>query len=306
MNIAITGSTGLIGSAATEYLRGLGHTVTRIGRPETQVSSGEKTIPWDIDTGDVYIPDFAGQEAVIHLAGANVAGQKWTRSYKRKILESRVNGTRLLCQTLAQFKLPPKVICSASAVGVYGMQDASRVLDESAEPANDFLANVCRQWEEATQPAVDVGIRVVHMRFGVVLSAQGGALAKMLPPFKLGLGGPIGSGNQIMSWIALEEIPRVIEYLITHDGLSGPVNVVAPGAVSNKEFARVLGEVLKRPAVLPLPSVAVKILLGEMGRTLLLGGQNVVPKKLMFSGYAFKYPSLEETLRVSLSNTGLQ
>lgn len=297
MKIAITGSTGLIGSAVTEYFRGLGHTVIRICRPNSEVSPDEAVVQWDIRTKDVDTPGFAGQDVFIHLAGANIAAQKWSIEYKEEIYNSRIDGTRLLCQLLAKFQFPPKVICCASAVGFYGSRGASNDLDESSPIGYDFLSGVCDQWEKATQSAQQAGIRVVHLRFGVVLSPNGGALAKMLTPFKLGLGGSFGSGKQMMSWIALDEIPQIIKHLIDNENISGAVNVVSPGAVSNREFTKVLGKVIKRPTIFPLPSFVAKFLFGEMGETLLLGGQKVTPKKLIDSGYVFKYPSLEDALR---------
>jgi len=300
MKIAITGSTGLIGSAITKYFRDLGHTVIRICRPDSNVPPDESVVKWDIRTKDVYTPDLAGYDVVIHLAGANIAAQKWSTEYKEEIFNSRVNGTQLLCQLIAKFQFRPKIICSASAIGFYGTHASSDGVDETGSIGYDFLSGLCDQWEKATRSAAKVGIRVVHMRFGVVLSEKGGALAKMLPVFKFGLGGSIGSGQQMMSWIALEEIPRIIEHLIDSENISGAVNFVSPQPVSNCEFTKVLGGVLHRPTVLPLPSFVVKKLFGEMGETLLLGGQKVYPKALIDSGYSFKYPSLEEALKECL------
>ena len=297
MNIAITGSTGLIGSAVTEYFRGLGHKVTRICRPDSEIPPDEPVIQWDIRSKDICTPDLAGQDIFIHLAGANIAAQKWSTEYKEVITNSRVDGTRLLCQLLAKLKFPPKVVCSASAVGFYGTHVPSDCLDESSTIGVDFLSGVCDQWEKATQSAQQAGIRIVHLRFGVVLSPKGGALAKMLLPFRLGLGGPIGSGKQMMSWIALDEIPHIIKHLIDNENITGAVNIVSPQAVSNYEFTKVLGKVIRRPTIFPLPFFAVKSLFGEMGETLLLGGQKVIPKKLVDSGYTFKYESLEEALK---------
>jgi len=301
MNIAITGSTGLIGTAVTGYFRGLGHTVTRICRPDSKIPPEESVIQWDIRSKNARTPNFTRQDVFIHLAGANIAAQKWSAEYKEEIHNSRIDGTRVLCQLLAEFKFPPKVICCASAVGFYGNCAPSDNVDESSAIGHDFLSGVCDQWEKSTQSAQKAGIRIIHLRFGVVLSPKGGALAKMLLPFKLGLGGPIGSGKQMMSWIALDEIPQIIKHLIESENISGAVNIVSPGAVSNGEFTKVLGKVIHRPTIFPLPSFAVKSLFGEMGETLLLGGQKVVPKKLMDSGYVFKYPSLEEALRVCLN-----
>jgi hypothetical protein len=285
----------------TEYFRGLGHTVTRMCRPDSDIPSHERVVQWDARSGDIHTPNLAGQDVIINLAGANIAAQKWSAWYKEEILNSRVHGTRLLCQVLAKFKLPPKVLLSASAVGFYGIHPSSDCMDESGPAGSDFLSGVCDQWEQATQPAVEAGIRVVHMRFGVVLSGQGGALSKMLKPFQYGLGGKIGPGDQMMSWIALDEIPHVMKHLIESESISGAVNVVSPQPVTNAQFTRTLGKVLRRPTILPLPSFAVKLLFGEMGETLLLGGQKVIPAKLIESGYHFKYSALEEALSVSLA-----
>lgn len=303
MRIAITGSTGLIGSAAAEYFRGINCAVTRVCRSRRGVQAHEAVVRWDIPSGNIDASGLEGHDAVIHLAGAGIAARRWSPRYKAEILNSRVDGTRLLCASLAGLRNPPKAVFSASAVGFYGVRDPLECVDESGFAGAGFLPEVCGRWEKAAEPAVSAGIRVVHMRFGMVLSAKGGALAKMLPAFRLGLGGRIGSGRQTISWIALDEIPRAIRYLIGAGHISGAVNFVAPQAVSNAQFAKILGKVIRRPAVFPLPSLAVKLLFGEMGETLLLGGQRVLPKRLLESGYVFKYPDLEETLRHVLMQT---
>jgi len=238
MNIAITGSTGLIGTAATDYFRAQNDTVTRIIRWCSRHRFKEPVIRWDIPSGSINKEALEGQDAVIHLAGANIAAKRWSAHYKDAILNSRVHGTQVLCQALAKLNRRPKVLISASAIGIYGIHPFSESLDEESEVGTDFLAHVCDQWEKAVQPALDAGIRVVHLRLGVVFSRKGGALAKMLLPFQLGLGGRIGSGTQVMSWVALDEIPLVIKYLIDNENIVGAVNCVSPQAVTNDEFTK--------------------------------------------------------------------
>ncbi|HLF17511.1 MAG TPA: TIGR01777 family oxidoreductase [Candidatus Omnitrophota bacterium] len=299
--IAISGSTGLVGSALVDHFRSNGHTVTRIIRPETKINSSEPCVVMDAFVGTIEAEKLEGHEAVIHLAGASIAGGRWSASTKRLLYASRIDTTKLLSSALAKLKNKPKVFLSASAVGYYGPHPAEETLDEQSGAGSDYLARICRDWEEATQEAQNAGIRVVHLRTGVVLSKKGGALKKMLPIFQFGLGGVLGSGEQMMSWIALDEIPLVIEHLIKNEKRSGPVNVVAPHPVSNKEFTKALGRAIKRPVVFPVPTLAIKALYGEMGETLLLSGAKILPKKLLDSGYMFRYPNIEEALKVSMS-----
>jgi len=300
--IAITGSTGLVGTAAFEYFRGQGHQVTRVVRPQTKNVSDAAVIVWNIADSIIDEEKLEGQDIVIHLAGASIAGKRWDADYKRELFSSRVDTTKFLCETLARLKRKPKVLLSASAVGFYGAQLSVEVMDERSPLGKDFLAQVCPHWEAATAPAAAAGIRVCRMRFGVVLSDKGGALAKMLPPFKAGLGGPLGSGAQMMSWIALNEIPPIMEHLIGQEAISGPVNVVAPQSVSNKEFTKHFGAALHRPAIFPMPAFAVKLLFGEMGETCLLKGQNAVPKVLNDSRYSFKYATIDAGLKAALTS----
>lgn len=290
----------MVGTAVADYFRHKGHGIMRICRPESGVAFDDKTVFWDVRANEIDAPKLAGQDVIIHLAGANIAGRRWSKEYKQEILNSRVEGTKLLCATAANYHYLPKVIVSASAVGFYGMHDPSVSLNESSPSGEDFLADVCNKWEKATEPAEQAGIRVVHLRLGVVLSPKGGALAKMLPPFQFGLGGPVGPGTQIMSWVALDEIPSIIEHIIQTQSIAGPVNAVAPNPVSNENFTKTLGRVLRRPAALPMPALAVQLLFGEMGTTLLLGGQRVLPQKLEESGYSFQYPELESALNTIL------
>lgn len=293
MRIIVTGATGLIGSALSSYLRKEGHRVNRLvrGRP----SSGSEEIFWDPDKGNIDAPSLEGADVVVHLAGENVGRGRWTQKRKKAILQSRVEGTRLLCEALAGLKKPPGVLISASAVGYYG-PGGERFFDEEAPPGKSFLGEVCRRWEAATAPAAESGIRVVVPRIGIVLSARGGALAKMLMPFKLGLGGRVGQGSQYMSWIAIDDMVGVLYHMISNN-LSGPVNAVAPNPVTQIEFARTLGGVMNRPAFFPTPAFLVKLIFGEMGRALLLEGARVDCTRLRASGYAFCRPSLEDALR---------
>jgi uncharacterized protein (TIGR01777 family) len=292
VNIAISGTHGFIGSAVTETLWGAGHQVTPIVRGEISVESG---IAWSAETGYVDAAKLEGIEAVVHLAGETIQG-RWTPKKKEMILESRRKGTRALAEALAQMARPPQVFVCASAVGYYGDRD-DELLREENEPGRGFLAGVVREWEAATEPAAKKGIRVVNLRFGVVLGAEGGALAAMLTPFKMGVGGRVGSGQQYMSWIALDDVVGAIEHALATESLRGPVNVVSPNPARNAEFTKTLGRVLSRPTIFPMPGFAVKLAFGQMGEELLLWGQRVDSGKLAASGYRFHYPELEAALR---------
>ncbi len=291
MKILLTGSNGLVGSALIPFLEKAGHTIKRLVRAG-RAEYGE--ISWTPPGQGPNPASLEGIEAVIHLAGETIAA-RWTEKKKQAIRDSRVKGTRALVASLLQMKIAPKVLICASAIGYYGNHDAE-VLREDARPGEDFLANVCREWEAATEPASPKGIRVVNLRFGVILSPQGGALGKMLLPFKLGLGGRIASGRQYMSWIALEDVLGIIQWSLTKESVRGPVNVVSPKPVTNDEFTRTLGRALKRPTLFPMPAFAARLAFGEMGDALLVGGVRVEPFKLVQSGYAFHYPDLEGAL----------
>jgi uncharacterized protein (TIGR01777 family) len=277
LKIAITGASGLVGTQLAAFLTAGGHEVLRVPRGRIDHESLE------------------GLDAVVHLAGENIARGRWTDERKAEILSSRVGGTKRLAEALTVLRTPPTVFLSASAVGYYGYR-GERNGDEGAAPGSGFLADVAKAWEEATAPARAAGIRIVNMRFGVILTARGGALAKMRPPFKLGLGGPIGDGRQGVSWIALDDVIYAIHHLIRNDGLSGPVNVVAPDPLPQREFALALGRALHRPAVIPLPAPVVKALFGQMGEEILLGGQFVEPKVLLKSGFTWSAPGLDQAL----------
>jgi len=293
MNILVTGASGLVGSALASSLTSTGHGVTRLVR--RQLHSGEKAARWDPLAGTIDASAFEGVDAVVHLAGENIA-ERWTAAKKVNIRDSRIKGTQVLCEALARLASPPKVLVSASAIGYYGDRGEEPLSEESA-PGRGFLAEVCRVWEATTEPARQTGLRVVQLRFGVVLSPAGGALAKILPPFRLGLGGMLGSGRQYMSWIALDDAIGAIQHAIVTDSLQGPINAVAPQAVTNQEFTKTLGKVLGRPTVVPLPAFATRVMFGEMADELLLASARVQPAKLLASGYRFRYPELEGALR---------
>lgn len=301
MRIAISGSNGLIGSAVVDYLRAQHHDITFLVRPETKYKPGETIVRWDVAKDFIEADKLENHDAVIHLAGANIADKPWSDEYKKIILDSRVKGTTLLSQSLALLRRPPKVLLSASAIGYYGPHPAVLDIDESAPRGKTFLSQVCAQWEKSTQAAEAARTRVVHMRLGFVLSYQGGGLAKMLPPFEVGLGGRLGSGRQMTSWIALQEIPLIMNHLIRTESISGAVNVVAPNPVSNADFTRALGKVLQRPTIFPVPGFIVNMMFGEMGQELLLQGAKVLPQKLLNSGYTFTYPDIESGLKAALT-----
>ncbi|ETW96420.1 MAG: hypothetical protein ETSY1_26665 [Candidatus Entotheonella factor] len=294
MNVLVSGSTGLVGSAVAKALTAEGHRVTRLVR--TEVSPGTMAISWDPGAKRLPAPALEGLDAVVHLAGENIAKGRWNTAKKAAIRDSRVQGTRVLCEALAQLVEPPKVLVSASAIGYYGSR-GDRVMREDSRPGTDFLAEVCRDWEAATQPAEARGIRVVHLRIGVVMAREGGALHKMLTPFKLGGGGVMGSGQQYVSWVALEDVTGIILHALANESLSGPVNAVAPHPVTNHELTKTLGRVLKRPTKAWMPAPAVKALFGEMGDALLLSSTRVEPARLEASGYTFHQPELEGALR---------
>jgi uncharacterized protein (TIGR01777 family) len=294
MKILISGASGLVGSQLVPFLTTGGHQVTKLVRK----SPGSGEAQWDgksqIDAAAV-----AAADAVIHLAGDNIAEGRWTAAKKQKIRDSRVEGTRLIAETIAKSSPRPKVLVCASAIGYYGNR-GDEILTEQSAPGDGFLPDVCKAWEEAAQAARDAGVRVVNLRIGVVLTPKGGALAKMLFPFKTGGGGKVGSGKQYWSWIALDDVIGVIHHALMNDALTGPVNTVAPQPVTNYDFTKTLGRVLHRPTILPLPGFAARLLLGQMADDLLLASQRVVPQRLKESGYQFRYPELEVALRSAL------
>jgi uncharacterized protein (TIGR01777 family) len=294
MHILLTGSSGLIGSALAPALRAEGHRVTRLVRQMPRAA--EDRIFWDPAAGILDAPSLEGFDAVVHLAGENIAGGRWTATRKARIRDSRVQGTKLLADRLAQIKQPPAVFVSASAVGYYGDR-GDEVLTEESAPGSNFLAGLCREWEAATEPAAQGGIRVVLLRTGVVLSAKGGALAKMLFPFRMGVGGVLGSGKQYLSWISIGDHVRVIIHALRNDSLRGPVNAVAPNPSTNAEFTKALGRALGRPTVLPMPAFAARLAFGEMADEALLASARVVPGKLLASRFVFRHPDIDSALR---------
>jgi uncharacterized protein (TIGR01777 family) len=296
MKILVTGSHGLVGSALIPFLTTGGHDVLRLVRNS---NPADHDISWDPQAGVIEKEQLEGLDAVVHLAGENIASRRWNAAQKGRILESRVQGTRMLCETLSKLNSPPKVLVCASAVGYFGDR-SDEELDEQSEQGTGFLADVCRDWEVACDPAWEKGIRVVTLRFGVILSSAGGALAKMLLPFKLGLGGVVGSGKQYWSWIALDDVVGAILHSISNDDLNGPVNCVSPNPSTNREFTKTLGQVLKRPTIFPLPAFAARLVLGGMADELLLASAQVVPQKLQRSGYQFRFEDLESALRHTL------
>jgi hypothetical protein len=290
MRIMVSGSSGLIGSALLPELEKAGHSVARLVRRTPSANE----VQWNPD-GNIQPAAVDGFDAVVHLAGESIAG-RWTEAKKARIRNSRVQGTSSLANALARTTRLPKVMVCASAIGIYGDR-ADETLREESAPGSDFLAEVAKQWEAATEPAARAGIRVVLLRIGVVLSRHGGALARMLPPFRMGLGGRIGSGKQWMSWIALDDVVGTIQHALTTESLRGALNTVAPNPVTNAEFTRTLGEVLHRPTVFPLPEFIVRTIFGEMGQALLLSSQRVECAKLLASGYRFRHPELQSALQ---------
>ncbi len=298
MKVLISGSTGLVGSALVEALQTDGHEVVRLVRREPE-QPREATVGWDPAAGAIDSETLAATgrlDAVVHLAGESIAGGRWTAARKARIRDSRVDGTGLLARSLAELADPPRVLVSASAIGWYGDR-GEEWMDESQPPGSSFLCGVCRDWEAAAEPARTAGIRVVHPRIGVVLSSRGGALQKMLLPFKLGLGGRVGSGAQHWSWITIDDVVAAIRHAIANDNVEGPVNTVAPTPATNAEFTTALGRVLGRPTILPMPAFAARLLLGEMADELLLSSTRVRPGVLDDTGFAFAYPNLEKALR---------
>ena len=292
LRVAVTGASGLVGSELVPFLEGDGHCVTRLVRGP----AGEGRISWNPAEGVLDTGALRGMDAIVHLAGENIAAARWSDTQKQRIRDSRVKGTTALCEVLARMDAPPRVLVSASAIGFYSDR-GDTVLTEEDPEGEGFLARVVKDWEGATAPARAAGIRVVNLRFGMILSSTGGALGKMLRPFKCGVGGRTGNGRQYWSWISLNDAVRAVYHSLTTDSLVGPVNAVAPDPVTNAEFARTLGRVLSRPTFLPLPAFAARFLLGEMADALLLASTRVHPKRLLETGFQFRQPTLESALR---------
>jgi uncharacterized protein len=297
MKLLISGSHGLVGKALVQSLQAGGNEIFRLVR---HAPESDSEIEWSPERYSIALALLEGFDAVVHLAGESIASGRWDDAKKRKIRESRLKGTKLLSDALANLKRPPSALISASAIGYYGDR-GDELLTETSSPGKDFLADVCVEWENATALATEKGIRVVNTRFGIILASEGGALAKMLPPFRMGVGGKIGSGKQWMSWIALDDVVEGIEHVLGNETVKGPVNFVAPNPVRNAEFTKVLGKVLSRPTIFPIPAFGVRLLFGEMGDALLLSSQRVEAKRLNESGYRFSYSVLEAALSNILS-----
>src|SRR6267142_866244 len=296
MKILVSGSHGLVGTALERSLKLAGDEVFSLVR---RAPHSDSEVEWYPERGSLALARLEGMDAVVHLAGESIASSRWTDEKKQSIRDSRVKGTSVLSEALANLKQPPKTLISASAIGYYGDR-GDLILTEDSAPGNDFLADVCREWEKATESAPKKGIRVVNARFGVILSADGGALAKMLTPFRMGIGGRVGSGKQWMSWIALDDVVGALKFALANDTLSGPVNFVAPNPVTNAEFTKTLGKVLSRPTLFPIPAFGLRLVFGEMADALLLSSQRVEPERLKARGYKFQHSQLEGALRHAL------
>ncbi|MBI2195230.1 MAG: TIGR01777 family protein [Planctomycetes bacterium] len=297
MKVLVSGSTGLVGAEVVSGLARNGHPIIRLVRARS--SAEDSSVFWDPAGGMLDAASLEGLDGVVHLAGENVSTGRWTQEKKARIRDSRVKGTRLLCEALARLARPPKVAVCASAIGFYGSR-GDEVVQEASTSGSGFLAEVCKDWEAATQPAVERGIRVVNLRIGVVLSPLGGALSKMLFPFRMGMGGVIGNGRQWLSWIDLEDLAEAVRHVLTAEAVWGPVNAVSPNPATNREFTKTLGRVLSRPTVFPMPSFAARLAFGEMADELLLSSTRVEPRRLIESGFEFRHPTLEGSLRHQL------
>lgn len=291
--IIVTGPTGLIGARLVAELERSGTAVVRGVRKPTNKPN---EMYWNAETGEIDSGKLEGADAVVHLAGENIAGGRWTAAFKQRIRDSRIKGTRLISDAIAHATDKPKFFLCASAIGYYGDRGDEQ-LPESAGPGDDFLADVCRDWEAACDSARQAGVRVVNARTGVVLSSEEGALAKMLTPFKLGVGGKIGDGRQYMSWIAVDDEVAALEFLLAHPSIVGPVNLASPQPATNAEFTKTLGRVLSRPTIFPMPAFLARLAFGEMADALLLSSTRVVPQALADGGFSFAYPALEPALR---------
>lgn len=292
MKVAVTGTSGLIGSSLLSFLSKKNISVCKILRESTT----ENEISWKPETGEWNSAFTDGIDGIVHLAGENIATGKWTKEKKKKIKNSRIEGTKRLCNHVLKLPSPPSVFVCASAVGFYGDRGVE-VLNEDSSRGSGFLSDVCIGWEQATKTISNAGIRVINLRFGMVLSNAGGALAKMLTPFKMGMGGRIGNGKQYMSWVAIDDVIGAIYHALFTESLKGPVNVTSPNPVTNMEFTKILGRVLNRPTIIPMPAFAARLIFGEMANELLLTSTRVEPKKLLNTEYRFQYPELEDALK---------
>jgi uncharacterized protein len=296
MRIAIAGASGLVGSALIPELETDGHEIVRMVRNPPK--AGE--IEWHPNQDEMDPAKLNGFEAIVNLAGESIAEGRWTDEKKKRIRDSRVNGSHLISEALAKLATKPRVFLCASATGIYGDR-GDETLDEQSESGGGFLAGVCREWEKATEPASKAGVRVVNLRFGPILARAGGMLEKMLTPFKMGLGGKIGSGKQYISWVAIDDVVAAIKVALNDDSIRGPLNIVSPAPVTNERFTRALGEALSRPTVMSMPAFAARLAFGEMADEMLLVSQRVVPKRLNHSGFTFQFSDLENALQHYIS-----
>ena len=298
MRILVTGSSGLVGSSLVAELIKARYDVVRLIRTREQV--GAQYVFWNPQTSEIDSASLEGIDAVVHLAGENIVRKRWTTSVKQHISNSRIKGTSLLCNVLSSLARPPQVLISASAIGYYGDR-GDEILSEDSSAGDGFLAQVCREWEAATQPAADKGIRVVTLRIGMVLSPKGGALARLLPLFRFGLGGKMGNGNQYTSWVSIDDLIGIIKFALRCSAISGPVNAVAPNPVTNLEFTRTLGRVLRRPAAWRVPALALRLAVGDMADEMLLASIRARPARLIEHGCEFVHPDLAQALRALLT-----
>ncbi|MEU9790884.1 TIGR01777 family oxidoreductase [Streptomyces sparsogenes] len=296
MRIAITGSSGLIGTALVRSLRADGHEVVRLVR---RAPGAEDEVRWDPRRQWVAADGLVGCEAVVHLAGAGIADHRWTDAYKKELRDSRVLGTTAVAEAVASLDAPPRVLVSGSAIGFYG-DTGARAVDESAPPGDGFLADLCQEWEEAAAPAQEAGVRTVFARTGLVVAGEGGAWGRLFPLFRLGLGGRMGSGRQYWSFIALEDHIAALRHLLATEDLAGPVNLTAPEPVTNREVTAAMGRVLGRPTLLSVPAPALRLALGELSEDV-LGSVRAVPRRLLDSGFSFAHPTIEQALRAALA-----
>ncbi len=293
MRVAITGARGLVGTAVSQLLEQDGHKVFRLVRTTPQ---HDQEIAWNVEQESIDVDRLREIDAVIHLAGENVGEGRWTQAKKEKILRSRVDGTRLLCEAIGNSDPQPKTFLCAAAIGFYGSR-ADLLCDESTSPGTGFLAEVCQQWEAATDCLDSTDVRIVNMRIGVVLSTLGGVISKMVRPFRMGVGGKVGDGKQYWSWIVLDDVARAIVHCLNTSSLSGRVNLVAPNPTTNLEFTKALGKALRRPTLLPMPAFAARLALGEMADDLLLSSTRVASDKLTKSGFKFKHTEIESAMK---------
>lgn len=301
MKIILTGSRGLVGSALTSLLNQAGHQIIPLHFSE---SPSSQNTHWDYEKKVINLELLEDSDAIIHLAGENITEHRWTSAVKDRILKSRVEGTKFLANSLASLKNPPKTFITASAIGYYG-DCGDAILSEEAPCGKTFLSKVCKEWEQATLPALEKGIRVINLRFGMILSSQGGALQKILTPFKMGVGGVLGDGKQYISWISIDDAVGSILHALNEPTLQGPVNIVSPQPLTNREFTEILGKVLSRPTSISVPAFALRLMVGEIADELLLCSTRVFPHKLQAAGYQFLQPTLEECLRHILSQDSL-